>query len=262
MTDLLIVSKVDDAMNSISTSGLESLRPVPRSKLSEQIAKELAGKISSGEWRPGERLPTEGELCRALGVGRSSLREALTSLSFIGLIRARAGEGSFVAEQPSAYFTSPWLTAGVLTTEKELQEFAEARIILECELAALCATRITKAELEEMEGIVEQMKESLGDRGKFRELDLAFHLAMWAAAKNSVLNDLSKSVRDRMMDLITKSLLLREGMEQAAKQHAKILEALRSGSPAKAREAVRLHLTSFQRGYKVLLEKNQASHPA
>jgi len=249
-------------MKSAVSSNLASLRPVSRATLSEQIAKELAAKISSGEWKPGQRLPSEGDLCRALGVGRSSLREALTSLAFIGLIRARAGEGSFVAEQPSAYFTSPWLTGGVLTTEKELHEFAEARIVLEGELAALCATRITESEVEEMERIVEQMKKSVGDRDRFRELDLAFHLAIGTAAKNSVLNDLIKSVRDRMMDLITKSLLLREGMEQAVKQHAKILEAFRSGSPAKAREAVRLHLASFQRGYKVLLEKNQASHPA
>jgi GntR family transcriptional regulator, transcriptional repressor for pyruvate dehydrogenase complex len=174
-------------MKSVPSSRLRSLRPVPRATLSEQVAKELAAKISVGEWKPGSRLPSESDLCRALGVGRSSLREALTSLAFIGLIRARAGEGSFVAEQPSAYFTSPWLTGGVLTTEKEPNEFAEARMILETELAALCATRITEAELEEMERIVEQMKEAVGDREKFRDLDLAFHLAMGTAAKNNVL---------------------------------------------------------------------------
>jgi GntR family transcriptional repressor for pyruvate dehydrogenase complex len=262
LTDLRIIPKVDIAMNTVVSSSLKSLRPVARATLSEQIAKELAAKISAGEWKPGERLPSEGDLCRALGVGRSSLREALTSLAFIGLIRARAGEGSFVADQPSAYFTSPWLTGGVLTTEKELIEFAEARIILETELAALCATRITEAELEEMKRIVTQMKESVDDAEEFRALDLRFHLAMGAAAKNNVLNDLIKSVRERMMELITKSLLLHEGRQQAVKQHSKILEAVRSGSPAKAREAVRLHLASFQRGYQVLLDKNQRDHSA
>jgi DNA-binding FadR family transcriptional regulator len=69
-------------------------------------------------------------------------------------------------------------------------------------------------------------------------------------------------VRERMMELITKSLLLREGMQQAVQQHSKILEAFRSGSPAKAREAVRLHLASFQRGYKVLQEESRRSHSA
>ena len=118
------------------------------------------------------------------------------------------------------------------------------------------------AELEEMSRIVAQMKSSVDDAEQFRDLDLQFHLAMGAAAKNNVLNDLIKSVRERMMELITKSLLLHEGREQAVKQHKKILEAVRTGSPVKAREAVRLHLASFQRGYKVLLDKNERDHSA
>ena len=60
-----------------------------------------------------------------------------------------------------------------------------------------------------------------------------------------------------MMDLISKSLLLQEGMEQAVGQHAKVLEALRQRNPAKAREAMRHHLQSFQRGYKVIFEERR-----
>jgi GntR family transcriptional repressor for pyruvate dehydrogenase complex len=240
-------------------SDLKNLKPVPRATLSEQVAKEIAAKIGSGEWKRGARLPSEAELCRALGVGRSSLREALTSLAFIGLIRARAGEGSFVAEQPSAYLTSPWLNRGLLTTEKELNEFAEARLVLETELAGLCATRITDAELEGMDRILERMKAAMDDTDKFRGLDLTFHLAMGAAAKNDVLNELLKSVRERMSDLIGKSLLLPQGIKQALSQHEKIVAAFRRGDPAKAREAMRAHLSSFQRGYKVLFEENLKS---
>jgi GntR family transcriptional repressor for pyruvate dehydrogenase complex len=204
--------------------------------------------------------PSEAAWGSALGLERSSLREALTSLSFIGLIRARAGEGSFVAEQPSAYLTSPWLNRGLLTTEKEFNEFAEARLVLETETAALCASRITEAELNDMERIVAQMKNSMDDVEKFRGLDLAFHLAIGAAAKNDVLNELLKSVRERMWDSIGKSLLLRQGMKQAASQHAKVLAAFRSGNPARAREAMRFHLSSFQRGYKVLFDESRNGH--
>jgi len=85
---------------------LNGLDPLPRATLSEQVAKQLAARITAGDWQPGEKLPSEAELCKAFHVGRSSLREALTSLAFIGLIRVRAGGGSYVAEQPSAYFTS------------------------------------------------------------------------------------------------------------------------------------------------------------
>jgi GntR family transcriptional regulator, transcriptional repressor for pyruvate dehydrogenase complex len=236
-------------------SKLDGLDPLPRATLSEQVAKRLAARITAGDWRPGEKLPSEAELCKVFSVGRSSLREALTSLAFIGLIRVRAGGGSYVADRPSAYFTSAWLKSGVLTDEKALIDFVEARMILETELAGLCAERITQVELDEMEILVQQMKASVHNAADFWKLDLSYHLALGRAAKNDVLNDILSGVREQMLDLISKSLLLEEGMEQAAGQHARVLEALRQRNPVKAREEMRHHLQSFQRGYKVLFEE-------
>ena len=246
---------------------VKGIDPVSRSTLSEQVAKRLAARITSGEWQPGEKLPSEAELCKAFDVGRSSLREALASLAFIGLIRVRAGGGSYVAEQPSAYFTSPWLNSGMLTDEKALADFVEARMILETEFAGLCAERITPEEFAEMEHLVEQMKSAMPNVDEFAKLDLAFHLAMAMAAKNEVLNNLS-SMREQTMELITKSLLLEEGMENALRGHTKILESFRQRNPVKARDAMRHHLQSFQRGYNVLFEAgamnppNEAAAPA
>jgi GntR family transcriptional repressor for pyruvate dehydrogenase complex len=234
---------------------LDGIDPLPRATLSEQVAKRLASRITGGEWQPGEKLPSEAELCKAFSVGRSSLREALTSLAFIGLIRVRAGGGSYVAEQPSAYFTSSWLKDGQLTSEKALREFVEARMILESELAGLCAERITPEELDDMELLVEEMRTSVHDSAEFSKLDLSFHLAMGTAAKNEVLHSILVGVREKTMELIAKSLLLDEGMETALRGHIKILETLRQHNAAKAREAMHNHLQSFQRGYNVLFEE-------
>ena len=239
---------------------VKGIDPVSRSTLSEQVAKRLAARITSGEWQPGEKLPSEAELCKAFDVGRSSLREALASLAFIGLIRVRAGGGSYVAEQPSAYFTSPWLNSGMLADEKSLADFVEARMILETEFAGLCAERITPEEFAEMELLVEKMKTSVHNVDEFAKLDLSFHLAMAMAAKNEVLNNLS-SMREQTMELITKSLLLEEGMENALRGHIKILESFRQRNPVKARDAMRHHLQSFQRGYNVLFESAPITTP-
>lgn len=233
---------------------LDGLDPLPRSTLSEQVAKRLAARINAGAWKPGEKLPSEAELCKAFHVGRSSLREALTSLAFIGLIRVRAGEGSFVAEQPSAYFTSSWLNGGVLCSEEALREFVEARMILEIEMAGLCAERIVPEELQQLELLVEPMK-SVREVVEFSKLDLAFHITLGMAAKNEVLNTILAGVREKTMELISKSLLLEEGMENAMLGHIKVLEALRQRNPVKAREAMRNHLRSFQRGYNVIFER-------
>ncbi len=237
-----------------SSKLLNSLDPVSRTTLSEQVAKRLAARITAGDWQPGAKLPSEAELCKVFHVGRSSLREALTSLAFIGMIRVRAGGGSYVAEQPSAYFTSAWLNSGLLTSAKALGEFVEARLILETELAGLCAERVAPEELLEMEMLVERMRLSLHDSEEFSKFDLSFHLTMGTAAKNEIFSNIVSSVREQTMDLISKSLLLDEGREQALIQHTKILDAIRQRSPAKAREAMRHHLQSFQRGYKVLFE--------
>jgi GntR family transcriptional repressor for pyruvate dehydrogenase complex len=233
---------------------LTGLDPLPRATLSEQVAKQLAARITAGDWKAGEKLPSEAELCRAFHVGRSSLREALTSLAFIGLIRVRAGGGSYVADYPSAYYTSAWLNTGMLNNGKALAEFIEARLILESELAGLCAERITQQELDDLGIVVDRMKEAANDAEEFWKLDLSFHLSMGTAAKNDVLNDILKNVREQMRDLISKSLLLKEGMEQAVLHHIKILEALRQHNPTKARNEMRTHLQSFQRGYMVLLD--------
>jgi DNA-binding FadR family transcriptional regulator len=246
-----------DILTTMRSKPSDGLYPVPRATLSEQVAKRLAARISAGDWQRGEKLPSEAELCKAFNVGRSSLREALTSLAFIGLIRVRAGGGSYVAEQPSAYFTSTWLNRGLLANEKALGEFVEARLILETELAGLCAVRITDEELDAMDLLIERMRNSVHDAADFGKLDLSFHLAMGMAAKNEVLHNLLAGVREKTMELITKSLLLEEGMENALRGHVKVLEALRQRNPARAREAMRRHLQSFQRGYNVIFEEHQ-----
>jgi GntR family transcriptional repressor for pyruvate dehydrogenase complex len=225
---------------------VKCIDPVSRSTLSGQVAKRLAARITSGQWQPGERLPSEAELCKALDVGRSSLREALASLAFIGLIRVRAGGGSYVAEQPSAHFISR-PHSGVLTDEKSLADFVEARVFLETEFAGLCAERITPEEFAELELLVERMKTSVHNVEEFAKLDLSFHLSMAAAAKNAVLDKLS-SMREQTMELITKGLLMEEGMESALRGHIKILESFRQRNPDNAREAMRHHLQFFQNG--------------
>ena len=77
---------------------METLKPVTRQTLGQQVATQLASMVTSGKWRTGERLPPEMELCKILHIGRSTLREALKSLAFVGLVQMRHGEGTFVAQ--------------------------------------------------------------------------------------------------------------------------------------------------------------------
>ena len=85
---------------------MSNLKPVSRVTLGEQVAAQLAEQISEGRWKPGDRLPSESELCSTMGIGRSTLREALKSLAFVGLVQMRPGEGTTSSTAPGC-----WLTA-------------------------------------------------------------------------------------------------------------------------------------------------------
>jgi len=240
-------------------SAMGPLKPVSRTTLSEQVAMQLAAELEGKRWAPGEKLPSEAELCKVFNVGRSTLREALKSLSFIGMIRMRAGGGSYVADQRSKYLEGPLgLAKGVLNTEKEVNDFCEARLLIETEIAGLCAQRATTQDFKNLERIVRDMKAIVDDNGKASaDLDLNFHMTIAVAAGNNVLTELLKHIRGGLQEFIEKSLVLPAGSELAYKQHRALLEVLKQRNPSTARKAMRTHLRAFQRGYKVLFKSPQ-----
>jgi GntR family transcriptional repressor for pyruvate dehydrogenase complex len=236
-----------------------TLKPVSRTTLSEQVAVQLANELESKRWMPGEKLPSEAELCKVFNVGRSTLREALKSLSFIGVIHMRAGGGSYVADKRSKYMEGPLLLAkGVLNTEKDVNDLCEARLLIETEVAGLCAQRATLQDFRTLEKLVREMKSSIDAGGEdFGDLDLSFHMAIASACKNKILSELLKHTRERLQELIDKSLHLSAGMDLAYQQHRALLDVLKQRNPALARKAMRTHLRAFQRGYKVLFQSPQ-----
>jgi GntR family transcriptional repressor for pyruvate dehydrogenase complex len=234
---------------------MDHLKPVSRTTLSEQVAMKLASALSAKRWAAGDKLPSESELCKIFKVGRSTLREALTSLSFIGLIRMRPGEGSRVCEEPSKYLDGPLLAKGALKTEKDVYDLSEARMALETETAGLCAERATDKDLQQLEQILDEMRSAKDqDSERFHELDLGFHLAIAAGCKNELLARLLRQIRAGLQELITKSLLLPESKNIAYQQHGLVLAALKEHDPEAARKAIRSHLLSYQRGYKVVFQ--------
>jgi GntR family transcriptional repressor for pyruvate dehydrogenase complex len=232
---------------------MNTLKPVFRATLSEQVAVQIAERISGGKWKPGAKLPSESALCRTFGVGRSTLREALKSLAFVGLVRMRAGEGTFVAEGPSK-FLKHILSQGLLTNEKDMTDLCETRILLETELAALCAQRAGEPDLNSLQQIILRMERSLLEGGKnFLDLDLEFHMRIAEYSQNKVLGQLLSTIRGLLEEVIVKSIQIPGSLALALEQHRKILEPLRRHDVRKARAAMRDHLKTFERGYKIIL---------
>src|SRR5450759_440425 len=231
---------------------MPDLKPVSRVTLGEQVAGQLAAQISDGRWLPGDKLPSETDLCATLHIGRSTLREALKSLAFVGLVQMRPGEGTYVLNG-TRLLIDRLRAHGVLKTEKELRDVGEARLILETELAALAAERLEPADLENLEEILDQMKHSLGGEGRdYADLDVEFHLAVAKCSKNQMLHELLMPIRGILQEFIAKSQELPGIKCEAHEHHTKILAALRQRNPEKARRAMRAHLQTCEKAFTLL----------
>ena len=112
-----------------------------------------------GDWREGDRLPPERELCERLGVGRPSLREALKALEIIGMIESRSG-GTFVCNR-SEFLSRPLLWAIAGSAQTDTYQLLEARIAIELELVDLAAQRATSQDLDAIANQLHVMETAL-----------------------------------------------------------------------------------------------------
>jgi GntR family transcriptional repressor for pyruvate dehydrogenase complex len=228
--------------------------------LGEQVAAQLSDQIAEGRWKPGEKLPSESELCFALNIGRSTLREALKSLAFVGMVQMRPGEGTYVIEG-SSLLIERIMARGTLKTDKELQDVGEARILLEGETAALAAERADARDLEQLDALMDEMKRSLNGEGRdFVDLDVEFHLAIAQCAKNQMLFELLSPIRGVLKEWISKSQELPGIQQNAHRQHGKILAAVRKREPDKAKHEMRTHLQTCEKMFSLLGRLSSKEH--
>ena len=111
-------------MSKVQTTGLKriesKIRPVVKTSISDEIVEQIITLISRGDLKPGQRLPSERELCKNFGAGRSSLREALRCLCIVGVLNARVGEGTSVAVD-GAKFLGKIVEWRVMTEQHDIE---------------------------------------------------------------------------------------------------------------------------------------------
>lgn len=200
-----------------------SFKTVQQRKLADQVTQQLQEKISLGELKPGEKIPTEPELMSLFGVGRSTIREAVRVLVKAGLLEVRQGDGTYVMNR----------TPSLEPLEHRLRRAAilevyEARRILELEMAKLAAQRRSDDDLARMRESLNKRREArrLDDMWAYVDSDLAFHLAIAAASKNSVLTDLYGSFSNVLRDALYKLVTDRELYQNQIAIHEQLLEAI------------------------------------
>src|SRR6201747_2496124 len=128
------------------------IRPVLKVSISDEIVSQIMSLIAKGDLKPGQRLPSERELCKNFGAGRSSLREALRCLCIVGVLNARVGEGTSVAPD-GGKFLGKIIEWRVVTEQHDIEDLMEVRIALEGVTAANAALRGSEKDLLKLQDL-------------------------------------------------------------------------------------------------------------
>lgn len=220
---------------------VKSVTPIQRTTLTEAAFEQLISQVVNGNWRPGDRIPPERDLCQQLGIARTSLREALKAMELVGMLNSRVGDGTFVCPR-SEFLSRPLLWAFTGMDQDELHDIMEARTIIEESLAGLAAERGSDEQIARIAEAVQLMRDSIARDESILEADMAFHLAVSTAAQNEVLRNAVQLLRNLMRQGIYYKLLIPNISEAILKGHVAIYGAIARRSPVAARRAMRRHL--------------------
>jgi GntR family transcriptional repressor for pyruvate dehydrogenase complex len=219
-----------------------------RHSLSETVLEQLLAQLRNGSIRPGDRLPGEHELMGMLGVGRSSVREALRSLITLGLVETRPGRGAVIVARspnPLAHLGSGADIADALQKWAVL-DLLEVRESLEGQAAALAAERATPLDLVTIERHALEIERRVeGSLTYFRE-NAALHTAIARASHNTIL---AESVQQLVVQVrVYRERLMQEiqGMPSGdVTEHRAVVAAIKDGDPERARAAMVAHIRRF-----------------
>ncbi|HTT50926.1 MAG TPA: FadR/GntR family transcriptional regulator [Streptosporangiaceae bacterium] len=173
---------------------LLSARSYRRDGVHGRLVHDLGRRIVSGEFAPGELLPTETALVTQLGSGRSAVREAVKVLTAKGLVRTRTKTGTVVLPEATWNLLDPDVLAWryqASPTGKQLDDLAGLRVALEPEAARLAARTRSRAATAPITAAYQRMAGTVADPDTFIGHDLAFHRAIVDAGGNLLMAQLS-----------------------------------------------------------------------
>jgi DNA-binding FadR family transcriptional regulator len=228
--------------------------PERRAKLSERVVQTLRARLIAGEFGPGQRLPTEGQLTEAFGVSRTVVREAIAQLAADGLVEARQGAGVFAMERATGAFAA--LSSENSRSISNALNVLEVRMGIEIESAALAAIRRNSAQEASIQEAFFEFERLLQIGQPTGKTDFDFHRAIAAATNNPFYVEVLDALGSRTIpcDVTspwgTDSVLTRDYQQGLQREHLVILRAISRGDADAARDGMRAHLSASQQRYR------------
>ncbi|WP_040949410.1 FadR/GntR family transcriptional regulator [Gorillibacterium massiliense] len=210
----------------------ELFKPVQKRKLVDEILEQLQNKIFSGQFKPGDKLPTETELMEQLSVGRSTVREAVKILVHAEVLQVRHGDGTYIksVKHPESYLKS--------AKRYNEQHIYEVRKMLDMQLCEIAVANRTEEDLEKMQTYLTQRKKALdsGNYADYVEADVYFHFALAQSTQNELFIDLYRDfcaiLKKYLSNLIVKDI---RQYDDSTVIHEQLLLAIRERNVEEAK---------------------------
>ena len=205
----------------------------------------LTDAMRNKELKPGDRIPPEPELAASMGVARSSVREAIKILSYLGVLESKRSEGTFVCSGFQESMIDPMIY-GIILNQDSFDNLMELREMVETGIMRLASQKYDEEDGHALEAMLEQMKEIVhsGDNevDRFFAVDNEFHDLISQMGKNPLADKISRVVRTltHAVRYETVSTMITSGRgDELVAAHSKLLEILRGHEGEDVEEIVR-----------------------
>lgn len=225
------------------------LKNIKKENVTEQVYEQLKTQLLTGEWKPGDKIPSENQLTTLLGVSRVTVRQALQKLAVQGLIQTRLGEGSYVSEiSPGVYMHAMLPT--IYLGENAVSEVLDFRALFETAVTEMAAEKITEEDLAELKSNYEKMKKySVSNIKKHIQYDVEFHCLLGRITGNSLIIELYDIIKDVLI-ISMESVIAEGGTRCGVEYHKQIIELLEKHDIGGAKDAMKDHVIECSNLYK------------
>lgn len=223
------------------------LKPLEPESISATVVDLIMNYLLSGELKPGDKLPTEHEFAKQLGVGRNSIREAIKMLSSIGVVKVKRGAGTFIAESMSSSILNP-LILNLVFEQGTSEELLELRFLLDTGVAELVIEKASDQDIKRLEDAnqtfhEETLKEHHDNPHVLRDFDLNFHRLFYELAGNSLLNKIAQAIYKLFFVSIEKTV--EADPVTAYNNHQRIIEAMKQRDVGLLRRRMHESLSNY-----------------
>ena len=221
------------------------LKSLKKESVVQSVINRLTDAMRAKELRPGDKIPPEPELAESLGVARSSVREAIKILTYLGVLESKRSEGTFVCSGYTESMIDP-MVYGIILNQDSFENLMELREMTEAGMMRLAIKHHTEEELKELESLLEVMEEAVQHEedpvGEFFKADEKFHDLIAEMGKNPMADKINRVVRSLTyaVRFHTVSTMITTGREkELIETHRELLESIRQNDDNSLSEKVR-----------------------